>query len=100
MARVRRETPLLRRGLQVTRHADDAPGLYAFSRLADDLPGEVLVVFNTGTTPIEARVAVEPTSATWRALHGACAPRAAAPGSVDVRLAPLDYIVCVSEDPR
>jgi glycosidase len=100
MARIRRETPLLRRGLQVTRHADDAPGLYAFSRLADDLPGEVLVVFNTGATPIEARVAVETTSATWRALHGECAPRAAAPGSVDVRLAPLDYIVCVSEDPR
>ncbi len=100
MARIRRETPLLRRGLQVTRHADEAPGLYAFSRLADDLPGEVLVAFNTGATPIEAQVAVQPTSAGWRALHGACAPTAAAPGSLTVRLAPLDYIVCVSEDPR
>ncbi|MBX9574075.1 MAG: alpha-amylase [Caulobacteraceae bacterium] len=100
MARIRRETPLLRRGLQVTREADDGPGLYAFSRLADDLPGEVLVVFNTGTVPIEARVAIEPTSLTWRALHGACAVLASAPGSFTVRVEPLDYIVCVSEDPR
>lgn len=100
MARIRRETPLLRRGLQETRRADDTPGLYAFSRLADDLPGEVLVVFNTGTTPIQAQVAIEQTSRRWRALHGVCAARASAPGSLTVRVAPLDYIVCVSEDPR
>jgi glycosidase len=95
LARLRAATPALRDGRQVTRVADQQPGLFAFSRL---LAGtEVLAVFNTSDKPIKANVPVEAGSSAWRALHGACQPSAAAPGGYSVELAPLDYMLCVSE---
>ncbi len=95
LARLRAATPALREGRQVTRVADQQPGLFAFSRL---LAGtEVLAVFNTSDKPIKANVPVEAGSASWRSLHGACSPSAAAPGSYSIELAPLDYMLCVSE---
>lgn len=95
LARLRAATPALRDGRQITRVADSQPGLFAFSRL---LAGaEVLAVFNTSDKPIRANVPVEAGSTSWRALHGACQPIAAAPGSYAVELAPLDYMLCVSE---
>jgi glycosidase len=100
MAALRHELAPLRRGRQIVRAAGDAPGLYAFSRMVEGNPGEVLVVFNTGLTPLKARVGVDPASATWRAAHGVCPAAAAAPGVIEVEIAPLDYLVCVSGDPR
>lgn len=95
LARIRAATPALREGRQLTRIADGQPGLFAFSRL---LAGaEVLAVFNTSDKPIKANVPVEAGSASWRGLHGACQPAAVAPGSYAVELAPLDYMLCVSE---
>ena len=95
LAKIRRATPALRDGRQVVRYAGDKPGLLAFSRL---LAGtEALAVFNTGDKPIKAQVPVEAGSVAWRALHGACAATASAPGSYAVELAPLDYMICVSE---
>lgn len=95
LARLRAATPALREGRQVTRVADQQPGLFAFSRL---LAGtEVLAVFNTSDKPIEANLPVEAGSASWRSLRGACSPRATAPGSYAIALAPLDYMLCVSE---
>lgn len=95
LARLRTATPALRDGRQVTRIADQQPGLFAFSRL---LAGtEVLAVFNTSDKPIKTNVPVEAGSASWRTLHGACSPSAAAPGSYSIELAPLDYMLCVSE---
>lgn len=95
LARLRTATPALRDGRQVTRIADPQPGLFAFSRLMAG--AEVLAVFNTSDKPIKANVPVEAGSASWRALHGACLPSAAAPGSYSIELAPLDYMLCVSE---
>lgn len=95
LARLRAATPALREGRQVTRVTDQQPGLFAFSRL---LAGaEVLAVFNTSDKAIRANVPVEAGSASWRGLHGACQPAAVAPGSYAVELAPLDYMLCVSE---
>ncbi|ADG11384.1 alpha-amylase [Caulobacter segnis] len=95
LARIRAATPALRDGRQVTRVADQQPGLFAFSRL---LAGtEVLAVFNTSDEPIKANVPVEARSASWRALRGACQSSAAAPDGYSVELAPLDYMLCVSE---
>ncbi|PHY17554.1 alpha-amylase family glycosyl hydrolase [Caulobacter sp. BP25] len=95
LARLRAATPALRDGRQVTRVADQQPGLFAFSRL---LAGaEVLAVFNTSDKPIKTNVPVEAGSSAWRALHGSCQPSAAAPGGYSVELAPLDYMLCVSE---
>jgi glycosidase len=95
LAKIRRATPALRDGRQVTRVAGDKPGLLAFSRLLNKT--EVLAVFNTGDKPIKAQVPVEAGSVAWRALHGACAATVSAPGSYAVALAPLDYMICVSE---
>lgn len=95
LARLRAATPALREGRQVMRIADQQPGLFAFSRVL--AKSEILAVFNTSDKPIKANVLVEAGSASWRSLHGACSPSAAAPGSYAVELAPLDYMICVSE---
>jgi glycosidase len=97
MARIRAAEPALRRGLQVVRAADDAPGLFAVSRQVAGRGGEVVVAFNTGLTPLVAQVEVDAASRGWRAVHGACAPAATAPGSYRVEIGPLDYMICVSE---
>lgn len=95
MTRLRAAEPALRRGRQIVRAAGDKPGLFALSRLGED-GGEVLIVFNSATTPIDANVEVQADSLRWRALRGDCAPQASAPASVAVRIPPLDYIVCKS----
>ncbi len=95
LAKLRRVTPALREGRQVTRVAGDKPGLLAFSRLLDKT--EVLAVFNTGDQTLKANIPVEASSAAWRSLRGACAGTAAAPGSYTIELKPLDYMICVSE---
>jgi glycosidase len=94
MARIRAADPALRRGDQVVRAYGDNPGLFALSRLAPSGGGETLVAFNTGATPVTANVQVDAGSMNWQALHGRCAPRSGAPGSVRVEIAPFDYIVC------
>jgi glycosidase len=95
MARVRAAEPALRQGRQVLRARGEKPGLFAVSRILNGR--EVLVAFNTSTAPIEANVEVEVASSRFAALHGVCAPTASAPGSVRVKLAPLDYIVCAAK---
>ena len=94
MARIRASDPALRRGDQVIRAYGDNPGLFAFTRSAPSGGGETLVSFNTGSTPTSANVQVDASSASWQSLHGRCAPRSAAPGSIRVEIAPFDYIVC------
>ena len=94
MARIRAADPALRRGDQVVRAYGDTPGLFALSRRAPSGGGETLVAFNTSSRPISANVQVDANSMTWQALHGLCAPRATAPGSVRVEIAPFDYILC------
>ncbi|MFJ6023030.1 alpha-amylase family glycosyl hydrolase [Brevundimonas sp. NPDC092305] len=97
MTRVRARDARLRGGRVVVRTADQTPGILALSRLDDD--GETLVVFNTSTGAKTVNVAVEPGSASWRALLGQCPSSAAAPGAVTVSVPALGYLVCVSESP-
>jgi hypothetical protein len=56
----------------------------------------VLVAFNTSTAPINVNVEVDVNSASFTSLHGACAPKASAPGAVSVQIPALDYVVCAS----
>ena len=98
LAKVRAAEPALRRGKTIVRAAGDKPGLFAVSRMLDGR--EVLVVFNTATTPVDALVQVETTSLAFRTLLGSCAPSASAPGSVKVTLAPLSYAVCAADAGR
>jgi glycosidase len=95
MARVRAAEPALRQGRQILRARGEKPGLFAVSRILNGR--EVLVAFNTATASIDANVEVDVASLAFTALHGNCAPTASAPGSVRVKLAPLDYIVCVAK---
>ena len=47
LAKLRRDTPALRRGRQVVRFASARPGLFAASRFDPDSGAEVLLIFNT-----------------------------------------------------
>jgi neopullulanase len=95
LANLRAAEPALRRGRTVVRLAGEKPGLFVVSRLLDGR--EVLVAFNTATTPVTAQVQVEAGSQKFRALRGNCVPAASAPGSVTVTLAALSYAVCAAE---
>lgn len=94
LAKVRKETPALRRGLQKLRFASKSPGLLAISRFDPDTNKEVLLVFNTSTAALTQNVEVEVRSAEFAALAGQCPVKAVAPGSVQVTLAPLGYAIC------
>lgn len=98
LARLRSAEPALRRGGTAVRASSDKPGLFAVSRLLDGR--EVLIAFNTGTTPVDANVEVETGSLRFTALHGRCAPAASAPGSMRVAVPPLDFVVCASGGAR
>lgn len=96
LARLRQAHPALRRGETIVRADSKTPGLFAVSRVDRASGEEILLAFNTGQTPISAQVAIDPATKSLRALHGQCAAPAA-PGSVSLSLAPLDYIICVAE---
>lgn len=95
LARLRAETPALRRGAQVVRASGSEPGIFAFSRLYDGV--EVLVAINTSERDVRQQIVVDVASQTWRSGLGACAATASAPGSYQVSVPALGYVVCVSE---
>jgi glycosidase len=97
VAKVRADTPALRRGRQLVRASGQKPGLFAASRFDPTTGKEVLLLFNTSTQPVTQNVAVEVNSRRFSALAGQCATEASAPGSVAVSLAGLGYAVCAAE---
>ncbi len=94
LARIRTSHRALTRGRQVPRAWGDKPGLFAVSRFDPDTGKEILIAFNTSTTPVTANVLVDDASTAFTALHGACEANATAPGSLKVSLAPLDFMIC------
>ena len=96
LAAVRKATPALTRGRQVTRNYDEKPGLFAVSRFDPETGAEVLVAFNTSGVAITRQVEVDAGSTAFKTLVGQCAPTAAAPGSVTVTLPPFGYVACVA----
>jgi glycosidase len=96
MAAVRKTDPRLSRGKTLVRQSGETPGIFAFSRVLENAPGETLVVLNTATTPVTARILVDPASSRWHSLAGTCAATPAAPGSYAIALAPLSFAVCSS----
>jgi len=94
LAKLRAATPALRRGRTLVREAGDKPGLFAVSRFDPETGREILLAFNTATTPVEANLEVDVKSEAFASLAGSCAPRASAPGSVRVTLPPLSYAIC------
>jgi glycosidase len=94
LARLRTSHRALTRGRQVVRYSTDKPGLFAVSRFEPGTGREMLLLFNTSTSPIEQNVAVETRSAHFTALAGNCPAAASAPGSVRISLPPLGFAVC------
>ena len=94
LARLRAATPALRRGQQIVRARSTSPGLFAVSRIDPDDGHEVLVAFNTTTTPLSAQVEVNPATAKLASLAGTCPAVASAPGSVRIDLPALGYVIC------
>jgi glycosidase len=99
LAALRAANEALREGRQIVRSYGDKPGLFAVSRIDPKSGQEILVAFNTATTPVTDQVAVGMSSTRFTSLHGACAPAASAPGSYPVAVAALDYVVCAAEVP-
>jgi glycosidase len=97
LSRLRIATPALTRGRQLLRARSDEPGLVALSRFDPATGAEVLLAFNTSDRPVAQNVQVEVASSRFRSLAGACAARAAAPGSVSVTLPAFGYAVCAAE---
>ncbi|HET9459475.1 MAG TPA: alpha-amylase family glycosyl hydrolase, partial [Sphingomicrobium sp.] len=75
VAKVRQETPALRRGRQLVRSSGPKPGLFAVSRFDPETGKEVLLLFNTSTEPLTANVVVEVASESFRTLAGRCPVR-------------------------
>ena len=97
LARVRQDTPALRRGRQLVRASSQKPGLFAASRFDPETGKEVLLLFNTSTKPLSQNVVVDVASLRFTALAGQCATEASAPGSVRVTLPPLGYAACAAQ---
>jgi len=96
LASLRQSQVALRDGAQLVRADASAPGLFAVSRLDPHSGRELLIAFNTSTTPVSAQVSVNATSRRFASLVGSCEPAGGAPGSYHVSVPPLDYIVCAS----
>jgi glycosidase len=94
LASVRTSHRALTRGLQLVRYSQDKPGLFAVSRFEPGTGREMLLLFNTSTTPVRQNVRVETRSTRFETLAGSCAATVSAPGSVAVDLPPLGYAIC------
>ncbi len=94
LAHIRTSHGALTRGLQLIRYSSDKPGLFAVSRFDPTTGREMLLLFNTSTTPVHQNVRVETRSKMFEVLAGTCPLTAAAPGTVEVELPALGYAVC------
>jgi neopullulanase len=99
MIALRNAHPGLRHGVQEVRIAGETPGLLVFTRTDPD-DGQYVVALNTSAQAQSARTVVGARYVRWTALHGACAPASAAPGSLRVEVPALGWIVCRSEGAR
>jgi glycosidase len=94
LARIRTSHRALTRGRQVVRYSQDKPGLFAAARFDPASGREMLLLFNTSTSPVRQNVRVETRSARFDTLAGSCPATASAPGTVSIELPPLGYAVC------
>jgi neopullulanase len=96
LSAVRRSTPALTGGRTVVRSFSDRPGLFAVSRFDPATGREVLLAFNTASTPVARAVVIETASSRFTALAGQCPLAASAPGSVVITLPSLGFAVCAA----
>jgi glycosidase len=98
LSALRRDHAALRRGQQILRSYGEKPGVFAVSRMDPAKQGEILIAFNTSTTPLQVNVEVDVRSKAFTSLKGTCAAQPTVPGSYKVTLEPLSYVICASHD--
>jgi neopullulanase len=94
LGQLRRDQIALRRGRQLVRNSSEKPGLLAYSRIDDTSGQEVLILVNTSTVPIAANVELDPRTVSLFPIIGSCPASIKAPGSVAVKVPPLEYAIC------
>jgi glycosidase len=97
MAAVRTNEPALRRGAQYVRVAEEEGGLFVISRIDEESGVEVVAAFNADETARTGFVEVDGLSMNWTALSGECGSSSSAPGSYEIEVPALDFIVCRSQ---
>ncbi len=97
MATIRKNQPALRRGKQIIRNYSEKPGLFAVSRVDPDTGRDVLIVFNTSNAALQANVEIDPALTQFNKLYGNCPTKITAPGSIAIKLDPLDFMMCTSK---
>ncbi|AJP01729.1 sulfonate ABC transporter ATP-binding protein [Streptomyces cyaneogriseus subsp. noncyanogenus] len=70
LAQLRKAHPALADGVQTERHADDGPGVYAFSRTDAKTGTEYVVALNNAETARTATFATGSANTTFRGLYG------------------------------
>lgn len=98
LSALRHEHAALRRGKQIIRNYSDKPGLFAVSRIDPQSGREILIAFNTSTTPLQANVEIDARTKAFSSLKGSCAATPRAAGSYKVTLQPLSYAICAAQD--
>jgi glycosidase len=68
MIAVRQNNPALQSGIQVVRYAEDAPGIFAVSRIDPNQRREVLVVYNNFPQAREATIKPVSSAQNWESL--------------------------------
>jgi glycosidase len=96
LARLRASNAALHSGHQIVRNYSEKPSLFAVSRIDPVTGREIVIAFNTSTSPIEAQVEIDYATTNLVSLHGTCAAKPDAPGSYHVSLKALDYAVCAA----
>jgi glycosidase len=99
LAALRRAQAALRDGAQQVRADAATPGIFAVSRLDPHNGTELIIAFNTATTPVSVQLQVSSASRSFSSLTGTCAAQASAPGSYHLEVPPLDYVVCAAQVP-
>ncbi len=97
MAAIRTAQPALRRGQQLTRHADYDGVALVISRFDPDDHGEVVIAFNAGTAPRTIAFPVDGRARSWQSLSGVCAANSTAVGAYSLTIPATGYVVCKAE---
>jgi glycosidase len=98
LARARSASPALRRGLSAVRgFAEAAPGLLSVERHDPETGQRVLVLFNTGASPLSQTIEVSYRARRVTPLIGSCPAALAAPGAVRVTLPAFGFAACILE---
>ncbi len=91
---IRRAHPALTRGLQLIRHYEQKPGIFAASRFDPETGAEYLMAFNTTGEQRSANVLVGYEARTFETLAGACPAAVTAPGSAAFTLPAFGWALC------